>query len=222
MSAARPKSNFTRILPPLPPAFEKSGRPRSGAVSDISPHERFAVARFHMHQPVSPPHILALLAIQFSKSLFCARLRPQNNRCPTTLHLAGPVGHRALGVLENPERSMPNQLSGCRVFRVMAQPQLQAARAANSSNQSRPATHFPVSFFKQLRSSTTPTICCGLLTVSNSPTHVKRRLQKILRRLTLFVTRLATTFTKHHLKPAPRSHQGRVRVASIGNNARKL
>ncbi len=137
----------------MPPAFEKSGRPTLGAVPDISPHERnSSIFRSRLS---SPPHILALLAIQFSKSLFHTRYQAQNNRCPPRPSTwLSRLGHRALGVPWNPERSMPypaQRLSGisrdvaASAFRTSGRPS--CSRGINSS---RPATHFPVSYFKQL------------------------------------------------------------------------
>lgn len=105
---------LTRTLPTVPPALSKSGRPMLGAVPDISPHERSSsIFRSRLS---GPPHILALLAIQFSKSLFHARYQAQNNRCPPRPSTwLSRLGHRALGVPWNPERSMPypaQRLSG--------------------------------------------------------------------------------------------------------------
>jgi hypothetical protein len=102
----------TRILPPQPPDSSKSGRSTLGAVPDIlmrmpSGHtpEIGSVRRPRLS---SPPHILALLAIQFSKSVSCRRpfrtfgilfhqvSAPQNNRCPPrpSTRLSR-LGHRA-------------------------------------------------------------------------------------------------------------------------------
>jgi hypothetical protein len=102
----------TRILPTQPPDSSKSGRPTLGAVLDILMHmpsghmpETGSVRRPRLS---SPPHILALLAIQFSKSVFCSQTLsdppgllsksqpPQNNRCPSrpSTRLSR-LGHRA-------------------------------------------------------------------------------------------------------------------------------
>lgn len=64
--------------------------------------------------------------------------------------------------------------------------------------------------------STAPTLSCGSLTVSIFNARVKHRLQKFLSRLTRLVTGL-TAFTPS--QPQALSHQGGVRVASIGSVA---
>lgn len=124
----------------MPPGLSQPGRPMLGAVSDISPHERTWL------RLSTPPCQTASHPRAFGYSVFKERVlqwtfsgppglvsKPQPYKTTdalTTLHLAGPV--RAPGAQSQlaPGVQCRILLSGCRVFRVIAQ-------ALNSGTRSR-------------------------------------------------------------------------------------